>query len=519
MVQRLRVVLSHSFENRKREARAKGKIVEGMKKKLTILIVFILYSISTTQPIYANINLFQPKPERVAEIDELISQAQALYEEENFDRALELYEQIILQSEAKNYSRGLTKSYIGASSILFLQNKLDASAKYLALAKNESYAQLHPEEMYQILKNEGLNFHSLGLYNEAISKYKLALDQTSKFDEKKNQYNKKIGIYINIGDIFQATQQKDSAFYYYQMAADSRTTNLHYKLASYLSLADLYLDENDETNGLNYLNQAQKILPEVNSKVYTAIFTKIYGKYFDLKDDPKNAIVQYKKAYKLYEGLNTPDPNLLKKIADVYLRLGDSVQANQYLVDYIHINDSLSIAHKNNIQTPLILAKNDSYQKIQKAESKINYLVIGLVGIVLVGGAILYLNNKKLTKKFSNRKEEYKLLEKKLNSAFEEVADLAKSNSPNFLSRFIEVYPEFYNHLISYYPDLTNADLKLCALMKLDFSTKEISEITYSSVRTVQNRKYKLRKKFNLSPDENLNLWIQNLHLNSLTPH
>src|SRR5690606_34181329 len=118
-----------------------------------------------------------------------------------------------------------------------------------------------------------------------------------------------------------------------------------------------------------------------------------------------------------------------------------------------------------------------------------------------------------------NRKEEYKLLEKKLNSAFEEVADLAKSNSPNFLSRFIEVYPEFYNHLISSYPDLTNADLKLCALMKLDFSTKEISEITYSSVRTVQNRKYKLRKKFNLSPDENLNLWIQNLHLNSLTPH
>src|SRR5690606_16237253 len=146
--------------------------------------------------------------------------------------------------------------------------------------------------------------------------------------------------------------------------------------------------------------------------------------------------------------------------------------------------------------------------KLKSAESKTMTLLI-VLGITATALAVLvYLYIKKQRKKIYIRKAENTQLKKKLNSAFEEVAELAQINSPNFLSRFIEVYPEFYNYLISTYPDLTNADLKLCALMKLDYSTKEIAEITYSSIRTIQNRKYKLRKKFNLTPEENLNLWI-----------
>ena len=174
-------------------------------------------------------------------------------------------------------------------------------------------------------------------------------------------------------------------------------------------------------------------------------------------------------------------------------------------------------ARKGNIRVPMMLAQVDGEKKAEKASS---YLVLVFIGSGILVIAVLiwvYFFTKKQRKKSLKGKKENLQLKKKLTNAFEEVVELANANSPNFLSRFIEVYPEFYSELVNDYPDLTTADLKLCALMKLDFSTKEIAEMTFSSLRTVQNRKYKLRKKFGLTTEENLNQWIQNFHVETLT--
>src|SRR5690606_7271023 len=109
------------------------------------------------------------------------------------------------------------------------------------------------------------------------------------------------------------------------------------------------------------------------------------------------------------------------------------------------------------------------------------------------------------------KQEETSVLKKQLNSAFEEIIELAKSNSPNFLTRFREVYPEFFEALLEIEPDLSNSELQLAAYLKLDFSTKVISDYNFVSVRTVQNRRYRLRKKLNLDAKINLNVWLQNL--------
>ncbi|MCY1660234.1 helix-turn-helix transcriptional regulator [Chryseobacterium sp. SL1] len=101
-----------------------------------------------------------------------------------------------------------------------------------------------------------------------------------------------------------------------------------------------------------------------------------------------------------------------------------------------------------------------------------------------------------------------KELESKVNDAFEEVVILAKNNSPEFLIRFKEVYPEFFYKLIIEFPDLTHSELKLCAYLKLNFTTKEISNYTFVSLRAVEGSKYRLRKKLNLTSDIDLNTWV-----------
>lgn len=108
-------------------------------------------------------------------------------------------------------------------------------------------------------------------------------------------------------------------------------------------------------------------------------------------------------------------------------------------------------------------------------------------------------------------KFEKEQLEQQLNVAFEEVVQLAKENSPEFLIRFQEVYPDCYNKLIEQFPSLQTSELKFCAMLFLNFSSKDIAEFTFVTPKAVQNRKNRLRKKLNIASDEDLNVWIQRL--------
>lgn len=68
-----------------------------------------------------------------------------------------------------------------------------------------------------------------------------------------------------------------------------------------------------------------------------------------------------------------------------------------------------------------------------------------------------------------------------------------------FELRFNQVHSDFYNKLRILYPDLSPADEKLCAFLRLNMSSKEIAAITQQSVKSVEVARARLRKKLNLT--------------------
>lgn len=102
-------------------------------------------------------------------------------------------------------------------------------------------------------------------------------------------------------------------------------------------------------------------------------------------------------------------------------------------------------------------------------------------------------------------------LEHKVNDAFEEVRQLAKQNAPSFLARFKEVYPEFCEKFLHLYPDIINSEFTFCAYLKLNFSTKEIATYTFVTKKAVQARKSRIRKKFNISSEDDLYIWFNKI--------
>jgi hypothetical protein len=74
----------------------------------------------------------------------------------------------------------------------------------------------------------------------------------------------------------------------------------------------------------------------------------------------------------------------------------------------------------------------------------------------------------------------------------------------NFEHYFDQVHGDFIHRLKETYPQLTPSDLRMCAYLKMNLATKEIAPLLNISVRGVEISRYRLRKKLNLDPNENL---------------
>ncbi|HSF45193.1 MAG TPA: triple tyrosine motif-containing protein [Chitinophagaceae bacterium] len=91
--------------------------------------------------------------------------------------------------------------------------------------------------------------------------------------------------------------------------------------------------------------------------------------------------------------------------------------------------------------------------------------------------------------------------------------DIEKNNDSweKFALHFDEVNDNYLKNLKSKFPKLTSSDLKICAYLKLNLSSKEIAQLTNISVRGVEISRYRLRKKLGLSSEQSINAFLESL--------
>jgi tetratricopeptide (TPR) repeat protein len=99
-----------------------------------------------------------------------------------------------------------------------------------------------------------------------------------------------------------------------------------------------------------------------------------------------------------------------------------------------------------------------------------------------------------------NSTEQVKL--KKIESLLK--ADPIHTLKNDFDVRLTSNNEDFFSLLLHKYPDLSPAELKLCAYLRLNPSTKDLALITNRSMRTIESTRTNIRKKMNLTSHENL---------------
>jgi len=317
--------------------------------------------------------------------------------------------------------------------------------------------------------------------------------------------------YLNIAENYRTHKDYDLSLPYY-LKADSIFTELkHYilKAKTYISISKYYFDINDEKHSIKYANLAFKISDE---RDYVLV---------------KNRVSEW-----MYE---------------LYSDIGNEKKAFHYGLIHFQLKDSLEI-EKNAIklsQMELLyqLEKKDQLRKIEQHKKDTRYIVailttafVGLLIVILLRARYkIKVNNDLLVKKQLEAKIEIKdrelvvnvmsLLKK--NEVLANIVDnlmqvhdkavkeetkialikIAKDIQESseveiweeFEVRFKQAHGEYYDRLFNKFPNLSPNELKLCAFLKLNMSTKDISELTGKSLNSIEIARTRLRKKLGIS--------------------
>lgn len=447
------------------------------------------------------------------------------------------------------------------------KDAFDAALTYLL--KSYDYYQLHEvgEKKYHIENSLAIIYARLNNRQKARFYFDKLLKHHSK---------KKNTIYIaktlnNIGMLYLSGESLDSAMVYFQKSLKlaQQLSDDELKVYLYTNLGISYTRKNNFGMAKSYLDKSLKLSGEKADKKMKAWILNAISQLFLDQKQPDSALIYSRKAEGFLKEVKYSFEN--KSAVDnsykAYLMKGDYKNAATYFELHDAIRDSLNIEMKamnvEKLKLEQQYKENEELRILKESKAQFKYYMLGfgLIILMLILGILLLryrnkLTNAKLEKDlYESKKKELdanlelknkelmtrsmmeiersefldqildELKQLKLQSPKKEtqqtidviIKQLGKNNNNDiwgeFELRYGQVYESFYNILNARHPELTYRDKRLCALLKLNLTTKEIARITGQSVKSLENARTRLRKKLELTnTNQDLITYLANLH-------
>lgn len=272
----------------------------------------------------------------------------------------------------------------------------------------------------------------------------------------------------------------------------------YYLVRNQLDAAKVYMTKTNE------MVQRQKASDVESFWVYCAL-----GYYYSAINNNDDAEKAFQKALeinvKTRRTYSSKVNVVYKALAELYKKKNDGGKAYYYLEKYMEEENRMARARLTAMN-----ASTENFISEMKPESDWHRsdlpLAIALsITVLTISG--IYVNKTIQTQRLKKKvlKDETEKLKNHVKEkTLKEVTELAKKNDSSFLMKFKELYPEFINALFKINPDLENSELVFCAMLKLHFSSKEIADYTFVQHRSVQQKKYRIRKRLNIPGEEDI---------------
>jgi len=385
--------------------------------------------------------------------------------------------------------------------------------------KNEIFMQS------EVLRLRGRAYGELKLNQQALRAFRLQQGLIKKLTGEKQikslQFN-----YEYLSVAFLRMGQLDSMQKYTELQLKNlrvfqeKDAAMRYQIV-YENFARLYIERGDFAKAQQYLDKSLELMKKYKIPVVMNTYGTL-GLLEKKRGDFKKAAAFYEEGLsrKRAAGSRIGMKNSYRELADFYRKTGlDKAKADRYEMAFSRLNDSLENENRAVVDQVLsLILKLKDQESDTKVSKSIKLSIIALVLLVVVTAFFVWRTrrNRKILGQKDEALQETETVNRELTeqigeNKFNNLIDLAKSNNPEFLTLFTELYPQFIHALKSLDPKIRTTELEFCAMAFLNFSTKNISEYTYVTIRAVQVRKNRLRKKFEIPSDVDFNNWMREL--------
>ncbi|WP_288434550.1 hypothetical protein [uncultured Chryseobacterium sp.] len=474
-----------------------------MLKKIVFLLLTVIVSVHLLGQKYS-----------AKEIDSLGKIA--VFSMTNKKEALKLILKYVDIADKSGYEKEEMYARYRATLIYFDLGDYEKLIEYSLDLENDARKSDNPFFEMLALRMRAMSYMKLGVYNKSESLFKQALEKASelKGDEmsagKGALFSDLVILKSEMGlssDESTLAYLKESLKWYHKMQdKDKREIAL---IPLYSNLGKYFSDMHQLDSAFYYSRKALRLSVSRKDTINVGFISSNLGSFFYRNNDQDSALFYLKKALSITR--LSARPYQLKDVYDnlalVYEKRKDYKNSLFYGNKYKRLADSLRDVEKMAVNKESIRDHEKSKQQTGRFYITLGFILSIL--LVIIYYAVRYFKRYQKERKEKKQKEMViSDLEDKMNSAFEEVVQLAKSDDPAFLPRFKEIYPEFYNKLSETYPFLTSGQLKFCALLRLNFSTKEIAYYNHLTIRGIETKKNRLRKQLGIPSYEDLNNWM-----------
>lgn len=455
----------------------------------------------------------------VAQIDSILRVVEQL-EKHDYPYGITLSLKVYDDSKKINYKEGMLSSLLLVSREQYELGKFEDALKNASEAENIANALADFKSLSDALRLRGVSFTRLKNYKEGRIYLKKALISAEKLKDFQTKSSRIGVIYNDIAfSIDQSQGNLDSVAHFYgkgyrefeKMALGNSLKNKTLSLAC-SNVGSSFLRAKELDSAQYYLDRALQLANSVDHKVVVATTLNDLGSLYYLKKDYNSSIDHFQKGIVVAEQIKNPYilKSLYLGLSKAFKKIDDDINSSKFLSEYISLSDSLEGSGKLDIEAKNLLEK----ERIIANPIGSNRAVVFVIFFSFIFLGSIYLGFGKSKKKKvlqvveDVQKESSNQIDEKL---LKRLVFLATEDDPSFLGLFKDTYPGFYKKISEINPNLIAGEQKLCGLLKLDFTTKEIATCTNSSVRAVEAKKYRLRKKLGIASEEDINVWMMNL--------
>lgn len=374
--------------------------------------------------------------------------------------------------------------------------------------------------------------------------------------------------YNNIGVVYILMNETDKALGFYRKSLEMNLAQgiVTEAAINYGNIGVAYLQMGQMDSALFYITKRYDLARDLNDKKGAAVALEAFGDYYYKMKDYDRAVEYYNlgliQSREL--GILEVTKQILKSLSDLYEENADHKKASEYFKSYINLRDSLlnqeTLKRIEQIEMEYAYEREKDEHQMKDQKSKLLVLVgfVTLIFSILLLFIVYLIQRIKLKQKDLREKSlnlEKRQLQNELifrdKELFSKALYLAEKNElinditrrlgkfisdprggvgqvkdiikdlrfnsniqtwEEFEHTFLKVHPDFFNTLVNRFPDLSPNERRLCAFLRLNLSTKDISNITHQSPHTLTVARTRLRKKLGIAnTGENLSSFLSQL--------